>query len=63
MPMHDDFSVVVKNRADPPRPWRWEIYRGGRRSPVAHSKEFFATVSEANRAGNTALRRMLSEYP
>ncbi len=63
MPMHDDFSVVVKNRADPPGPWRREIYRGGRRSPVAHSKEFFATVSEANRAGNTALRLMSSEYP
>ena len=23
---HLDFSVVVKNRAKPPKPWRWEIY-------------------------------------
>ena len=61
MPMHEDFSVVVKNRAGPPKPWRWEIYRAGRRSPIAHSEEFFATVSDANRAGNKALRLMLSE--
>ena len=24
-----DFSVVVKNRAAPPNPWRWEVYRAG----------------------------------
>src|SRR6516225_7831824 len=23
-----DYSVVVKNRAPPPKAWRWEIYRG-----------------------------------
>ena len=28
-----DFSVVVKHRASPPKPWRWEIYRAGRTSP------------------------------
>jgi len=61
MMSHDDFSVVVKNRADPPKQWRWEIYRAGRRSPIAHSQEFFATVSEATRAGNKALQLMLSE--
>jgi hypothetical protein len=24
-----DYSVVVKNRASPPKAWRWEIYRAG----------------------------------
>jgi hypothetical protein len=24
-----DYSVVVKNRAPPPSPWKWEIYRVG----------------------------------
>jgi hypothetical protein len=22
---YEDFSVVVKNRAKPPKPWRWEV--------------------------------------
>ena len=60
---HADFSVVVKNRAPPPKPWRWEIYRAGRTSPIEHSKIFFETVMEANRAGIVALRLLLSEYP
>ena len=25
-----DYSVVVKNRASLPKPWRWEVYRAGR---------------------------------
>jgi len=60
---HSDFSVVVKNRANPPKPWRWEIYRAGRESAIDKSVEFFATVGEATRAGNKALRLLLSEYP
>ena len=60
---HDDFSVVVKNRANPPKPWRWEIYRAGRESPIDKSVKFFATVGEATRAGNKALQLLLSEYP
>ena len=36
-----DFSVVVKNRARPPKPWRWEIYRAGRTSPIDHSEVYF----------------------
>lgn len=60
---HEDFSVVVKIRADPPMPWRWEIYRAGRRSAIAQSKEFFATVTEASLAGAKALGVMLSECP
>jgi hypothetical protein len=59
---HADFSVVVKNRARPPKPWRWEIYRAGRTSPIDHSQIYFESMTEANRAGKAALRLMLSEY-
>jgi hypothetical protein len=59
---HDDFSVVVKNRASPPKSWRWEIYRAGRSSPIEHSKIFFESMTEANRAGKAALNLLLSEY-
>ena len=37
---HDDFSVVVKNRANSPKPWRWEIYRAGRNSLKIFSANF-----------------------
>jgi hypothetical protein len=39
-----DFSVVVKNRAPPPKPWRWEIYRAGRKSPIECSSVLYETV-------------------
>jgi hypothetical protein len=58
----DDFSVVVKNRARPPKPWRWEIYRAGRTSPIEHSQVYFESMAEANRAGKAALRLLLSEH-
>jgi len=60
---HADFSVVVKNRASPPKPWRWEIYRAGLKSPIKQSDFFFEWVAEANSAGKLALKRLLSEYP
>jgi hypothetical protein len=59
---HSDFSVVVKNRARPPKPWRWEIYRAGRTSPIEHSETYFETATEATRAGKAALSLLLSEY-
>ena len=59
---HSDFSVVVKNRAPPPKPWRWEIYRAGRSSPIEHSEVYFESMTEANRAGKAALGLLLSEY-
>ena len=59
---HSDFSVVVKNRAPLPKPWRWEIYRAGRSSPIEHSAIYFESMTEANRAGKTALGLLLSEY-
>lgn len=56
-----DFSVVVKNRAPLPKPWRWEIYRAGRQSPVEHSREFFDLRSTAILEGKAALSRMLEK--
>jgi hypothetical protein len=57
----EDFSVVVKNRARPPKPWRWEIYRAGRSSPVGHSDIYFESMSEASRAGKAALKALLTD--
>ncbi len=59
---HEDFSVVVKHRASPPKSWRWEIYRAGRTSPIERSEAFFESMTEANRAGKMALKLLLSEY-
>ncbi len=59
---HEDFSVVVKNRAQPPKPWRREIYRAGRKSPIQYSEVYFEIVAEAKRAGKKALHLFLSEY-
>jgi hypothetical protein len=56
-----DYSVVVKNRARMPRPWRWEIYRAGRQSPVAHSLGFFDLRSTAVAEGEAALGRLMEE--
>jgi hypothetical protein len=59
---HKDFSVVVKCRALPPKPWQWEIYRVGRKSPIEFSEVFFKTISEASHAGKKALASLLSEH-
>ena len=56
-----DYSVVVKNRADPPNPWRWEIYRAGRSNPVAQSSVYFETMTLANKAGKEALKQLLDK--
>ena len=58
-----DFSVVVKNRAPLPKPWRWEIYRAGRTSPIECSSVRYETVEAANRAGKDALKQFLTEFP
>lgn len=59
---HKDFSIVVRHGAPPPRPWRWEIYRAGRKSAVQRSETFFKTVIEADRAAKAALVSLLSEH-
>ena len=57
----DDYSMVVKNRAKHPRPWRWEIYRAGRETPIDHSPIYFETVTMAHRAGKEAIKMFLAK--
>jgi hypothetical protein len=59
---HKDFSMVVRDCAPAPRPWRWEIYRAGRKSAIQRSRTFFKTAIEAERAGSAALVSLLSEH-
>ena len=56
-----DYSVAVKRRAPPPNPWRWEIYRAGKRNPVEQSSVYFQTMTMASRAGKEALKQLLDE--
>ena len=56
-----DYSVVVKNRAPPPKAWRWEIYRAGNTNPIKQSPIYFDTTAAARRAGNDALRELLNK--
>jgi hypothetical protein len=58
----NDYSVVVKSRANPPKQWRWEIYRAGRSSPVDQSDVYFETMTMAHRAGREALRLFLAKH-
>lgn len=59
---HTDFSVVVKQRGRQPDPWKWEVYRAGRATPIDQSKVFFKTATEAGHAGKTALQLFLSQF-
>jgi hypothetical protein len=52
-----DFTLAIKNKGRPPRPWRWEIYAAGKSKPVRQS-DFFETMSEATRAGKAALAEL-----
>ncbi len=54
-----DYSVVVKLRAPPPNPWRWEIYRAGRANAIEQAAVFFPTMAAAGRAGKVALKELL----
>jgi len=56
-----DYSVVVKNRGRNPNPWKWEIYRAGRSSPIKQSHVNFATMATASRAGKEALKKLLEK--
>jgi hypothetical protein len=44
-----DYSVVVKNKASPPKAWRWEIYRAGNANPIKRSSIYFDTTVAAKR--------------
>jgi hypothetical protein len=52
-----DYTLAIKNKGRPPRPWRWEIYIAGKSKPVQQS-EFFSTMSEATREGKAALEQI-----
>lgn len=56
-----DYFVVVKNRAHLPKPWRWEIHRAGRQSPVAQSQVFFDLRGTAIVDGRAALNLLLKK--
>jgi hypothetical protein len=56
-----DYSVVVKNRAPPPKAWRWEIYRAGNANPIKQSAIYFDTTAAARRAGKDALNELLNK--
>jgi hypothetical protein len=56
-----DYFVVVKNRARLPKPWRWEIHRAGRQSPVAQSQVYFDLRGTAIVDGRAALNLLLKK--
>jgi hypothetical protein len=56
-----DYSVVVKSRAEPPNPWRWEIYRAGTKGPIKTSLIYFQTVMAARQSAKEALKQLLDK--
>ena len=52
-----DYTLAIKNRGRPPKPWRWEIYVAGKSKPVLQS-DFLETMSEATRSGKAALAEL-----
>ncbi len=52
-----DYSLAIKNKGGPSKPWRWEIYEPEKNKPVLRS-EFFETMSEATRKGKVALAKL-----
>jgi hypothetical protein len=57
----EDYAVVVKLRASPPSPWRWEIYCAGKRLPVEQSETLFESRGAAQVAGKNALAQLLAK--
>jgi hypothetical protein len=55
-----DYTLAIKNKGRPPKPWRWEIYTAGKSKPVRQS-DFFETMSEATRMGKTVLAEFRSK--
>src|ERR1044072_3162483 len=56
-----DYSVVVKNRAPPPKCWRWAIYRAGNARPIKQSPAYFDAATVASQAGKLALDQLLAK--
>lgn len=57
----DDYAVVVKLRANPPAPWKWEIYCAGKRLPIEQSEAYFESRGAAQTAGKKALTQLISK--
>ena len=55
-----DFSVVVKRRGNPPKPWRWEIYCACKAVPIERSPVFFESAAVAAKEGKKALTHLLA---
>ena len=56
-----DFSVVVKRRGSPPKPWRWEIYCACKAVPIERSPVFFESAAAAAKEGKKALTHLLAK--
>ena len=57
----DDYALVAKLRANPPNPWKWEIYCAGKRLPVEQSTTFYDSRGSAQAAGKKALTELLAK--
>ena len=55
----EDYALIVKLRANPPKPWRWEIYCAGKRQPIKHSEELFGSRAAAQKAGKVVFENLL----
>jgi len=53
-----DYSLAVKRRGGPAKPWRWEIYCPCKTVPVERSSIFFGSMAEATKEGKKALARL-----
>ena len=56
-----EYSVVVKRRANPPKPWRWEIYCACKSVPGECSPVFFESAAVATKEGKKALAQLLAK--
>jgi hypothetical protein len=56
-----DYFVVVKHSGKPLKPWKWEIYRAGRSSPIKQSSVTLDTMAKATREGKEELKRLLAK--
>ena len=53
-----DYSLAVKRRGRPAKPWRWEIYSPCKTVPVERSSVYFESMAEAAKEGKKALARL-----
>lgn len=52
------YRLQIKRLAFPPKPFRWEIYRGTRSAPVRSSGGTYASREQAVAAGTVALEAL-----